>query len=440
MGSIWEKTSPRLNCPTLDGDKHTDILIIGGGVAGVLCAWFLEQAGADYILVEAKTVGSGVTGKSTAKITAQHGLLYQKLLKSWGRERARLYLEANLRAVDLYRALCGKLGCAFQPERAYVFSRSGKDDLLREVEAMDELGLKAVTARKLPLPFPVAGAVVMEGQGQLHPLEFLRAAAKDLRIYEHTKVQGLSPGTALTDHGVIHANKTVIATHFPILNKHGLYPLKMYQSRSYVLALKNAKARLLDGMYVEDKTTGGLSFRRWGDLLLLGGGGHRTGHKGGGWTQLRALARRWYPDAQEVAHWAAQDCVTLDGGAYVGQYSPRTPDLFVTTGFNKWGWTTAMAGGEILCDMLQGKANLYAPAFAPDRAMPLAAALGNAAEAALDLLRPTAPRCPHMGCALRYNPQERSWDCPCHGSRFDENGGLMDNPATDDMKRRPPDP
>ncbi len=193
-------------------------------------------------------------------------------------------------------------------------------------------------------------------------------------------------------------------------------------------------------MYVEDKTVSGLSFRRWGDLLLLGGGGHRTGHKGGGWTQLRALARRWYPDAQEVAHWAAQDCVTLDGGAYVGQYSPRTPDLFVTTGFNKWGWTTAMAGGEILCDMLQGKANLYAPAFAPDRAMPLAAALGNAAEAALDLLRPTAPRCPHMGCALRYNPQERSWDCPCHGSRFDENGGLMDNPATDDMKRRPPDP
>lgn len=437
MESIWEKTAPRLSRPPLDGDMHTDILVIGGGIAGVLCAWFLEQAGADYILVEAKTVGSGVTGKSTAKVTAQHGLLYQKLLKSWGKERTRLYLEANLRAVDQYRALCGRLGCAFEGERAYVFSRSGRDTLLREVEAMEELGLKAVTARRLPLPFPVAGAVVMEGQGQLHPLEFLRTLAKDLRVYEHTKVQGLSPGTALTDHGVIRANKTVIATHFPILNKHGLYPLKMYQSRSYVLALKNANAPAFDGMYVEDKTNG-LSFRRWGDLLLLGGGGHRTGHKGGGWDQLRAFAKGWYPDAQEVAHWATQDCITLDGGAYVGQYSPRTPDLFVTTGFNKWGWTTAMAGGEILCDMLQGKANLYAPAFAPDRPMPLAAALGNAGEAALDLLRPTAPRCPHMGCALRYNPQERSWDCPCHGSRFDENGGLIDNPSTDDLKHRPP--
>lgn len=437
MESIWQRSAPELKLPHLDGNKRTDILIIGGGIAGVLCAWFLDQAGADYLLVEAKTVGSGVTGKTTAKITAQHGLLYQDLLNSWGRERAKSYLEANRRAVGQYRTLCQTLGCEFQEQRAYVFSRSSRDKLLREAEALAELGLAAPIARKAPLPFPVAGAVGMDGQGQLHPLEFLRALAKDLRIYEHTKVQGLSPGAALTDHGVIRANKTVIATHFPILNKHGLYPLKLYQDRSYVLALKNAP--VFDGMYVEDKKDG-LSFRRYGELLLVGGGGHRTGHKGGGWDQLRSQVRKWYPEAKEVAHWATQDCVTPDGGAYVGQYSPRTPDLFVATGFNKWGWTTAMAGAELLRDLLQGKANVYAPAFAPDRPMPLAAALGNAAAAAWDLLRPTAPRCPHMGCALRYNPQERSWDCPCHGSRFDENGGLIDNPATDDMKRRPPSP
>lgn len=437
MDSIWQTTAPRLSLPTLDGDKHTDILIIGGGLAGVLCAWFLDRAGADYILVEAKTVGCGITGKTTAKVTAQHGLLYHKLLHQWGQERTRMYLEANRKAVGQYRALCRELGCAFQDQRAYVFSRSGKDKLLREVEALDELGLSASIQPKTPLPFPVAGAVVMDGQGQLHPLEFLRALAKVLRIYEHTKVQGLSPGAALTDHGVIHANKTVIATHFPILNKHGLYPLKLYQSRSYVLALKNAP--VFEGMYVEDKDNG-LSFRRHGDLLLLGGCGHRTGHKGGGWDHLRTLAKRWYPNAREVAHWATQDCVTPDGGAYVGQYSPRTPDLFVTTGFNKWGFTNAMAGAEILCDLLQGKANQYAPAFAPDRPMPFSAVLGNAAEAVWDILRPTAPRCPHMGCALRYNAAERSWDCPCHGSRFDENGALIDNPATDDMKRRPPEP
>lgn len=437
MDSIWQRTAPKIELPPLEGERRTDILIIGGGIAGMLCAYFLDRAGADYLLVEAGTVGSGVTGKTTAKITAQHGLLYQELLKSWGRERAKLYWEANCRAVEQYRALCREIGCEFEEQRSCVFSRSNRDKLLREVEALDALGVKAAIHRKTPLPFPVAGALTLEGQGQLHPLQFLRTLASGLRVYEHTKVRELAPGAAFTDHGMIRANKIVVATHFPILNKHGLYPLKLYQSRSYVLALENAP--VFDGMYVEDKDNG-LSFRRFHDLLLVGGGGHRTGHKGGGWAQLRSLVKRWYPEAREVACWATQDCITPDGGAYVGQYSPRTPDLFVTTGFNKWGWTTAMAGGEILCDLLQGRANPYATAFAPDRPMPPAAALGNAAEAVWDLIRPTVPHCPHMGCALRYNPQERSWDCPCHGSRFDENGGLLDNPATDDMKRRPPSP
>lgn len=437
MESIWQRTAPQMELPPLEGERRTDILIIGGGIAGMLCAYFLDKAGADYLLVEAGTVGGGVTGKTTAKITAQHGLLVQKLLKNWGKERAKLYWEANCRAVEQYRALCGEIGCEFEEQRACVFSRSDRDALLREVEALDALGVKTSLRRKTPLPFPVAGALILEGQGQLHPLQFLRTLANGLQVYEHTKVRELAPGTAFTDHGVIRANKIVVATHFPILNKHGLYPLKLYQSRSYVLALENAP--VFDGMYVEGKDNG-LSFRRFHDLLLVGGGGHRTGHKGGGWAQLRSLVKRWYPEAREVACWATQDCITPDGGAYVGQYSPRTPDLFVTTGFNKWGWTTAMAGGEILCDLLQGRANPYATAFAPDRPMPPAAALGNAAGAVWNLIRPTAPRCPHLGCALRYNPQERSWDCPCHGSRFDENGALLDGPATDGMKRRPPSP
>lgn len=437
MESIWQRGAPERSWPVLDGDRRVDTLIIGGGLAGVLCAWFLDRAGADYCLVEAKTVGSGVTAGTTAKVTAQHALLYQKLLPLWGEERAKLYLEANLRAVGRYRELCRTLGCEWTEQTAYVFSRGGQDKLLKEARALNALGVRARLTARTPLPFPVAGAVALEGQGQLHPLEFLRALAAGLNIYEHTKVQGLSAGTALTDHGVIRANKIVVATHFPILNKHGLYPLKMYQSRSYVLALKNAP--VFHGMYVEERDNG-LSFRRAGELLLVGGGGHRTGRKGGGWAQLRSQVRKWYPQAKETAHWAVQDCITPDGGAYVGPYSPRTPGLFVITGFNKWGWTSAMAGAELLCDLLQGRANVYAPAFAPDRPMPLSAAVGNAAEAVWDVLRPTAPRCPHLGCALRYNAPERSWDCPCHGSRFDESGGLIDNPATDDMKRRPPAP
>lgn len=435
MPSIWNETKLMPQFSPLEGDAKTDILIVGGGLAGLLCAYVLDQAGADYLLVEAGELCGGVTGNTTAKVTAQHGLLYQKLLPSLGVERAQLYWEANQRAVSRYRALGREIDCDFQEETAYVFSRGSRDALEREQEALQAIGVKTLLTRSTPLPFPVAGALALERQGRLHPLKLLAALARSLKIAEHTKVLELAPGEARTANGIIRANKIILATHFPILNKHGLYPLKMYQHRSYVLALRGAGR--MEGMYVsEDK--GGLSFRMYRDMLLLGGGGHRTGKKGGGWDALRSLARRWYPGCREAAHWAAQDCITPDGGAYVGQYAPKTPGLFVITGFNKWGMTTALAGAEILGDLVQGRANIYAPAFDPARPMPVGAALSNAAAATLNLLTPTVPRCPHMGCALRYNRAEGTWDCPCHGSRFDQQGRLLDGPATGGLQKRPP--
>lgn len=437
MESIWEQTASMPDFPALEGDARTDVLIVGGGLAGLLCAYELERAGADYLLVEAKKLCSGVTGKTTAKVTAQHGASYQKLLSSLGPERTRLYFEANQKAVERYRELCRELGCAFQEETAYVFSRRDKETLERERAAYRAMGVECRLTQSTPLPFPVAGCLALEGQGQLHPLELLAVLSRGLDLREHTKVLELGPGEARTDRGVIRANKIILATHFPILNKHGLYALKMYQHRSYVLALRGAEK--LEGMYVSAEEEG-LSFRMYRDLLLLGGGGHRTGKQGGGWDKLRALARRWYPNSREVAHWATQDCITLDGGAYVGQYSPQTPGLYVITGFNKWGLTTALAGAEILRDLVLGRANPCAAAFDPSRPMPLPAALANAASATVNLLTPTRPRCPHLGCALKYDRQEHSWDCPCHGSRFDQGGGLLDGPATDDLQKRPPAP
>ena len=227
------------------------------------------------------------------------------------------------------------------------------------------------------------------------------------------------------------AEKIIVATHFPLLNKHGGYFMKLYQDRSYVLALKNAP--VMDGMY-RDADQKGLSFRSWRDLLLLGGGSHRTGKEGGGWRELEAFARRHYPTAQVEARWATQDCMSLDGVPYIGQYSKTTPNLYVATGFNKWGMTSAMAAATILTDLVQGKDNPYAEVFAPSRRSLRPQLFVNAAEATLNLLTPTAPRCPHMGCALKYNRAERSWDCPCHGSRFQEDGRLIDNPATDDKR------
>jgi glycine/D-amino acid oxidase-like deaminating enzyme len=213
-------------------------------------------------------------------------------------------------------------------------------------------------------------------------------------------------------------------------NKHGAYFLKMYQSRSYVLALENAGS--VDGMYVDGN--GGLSFRQYGDLLLLGGGGHRTGKPGGGWAALEDFVKRYYPGAKERFRWATQDCMTLDGLPYIGRYSKHTPNLYVATGFNKWGMTSSMVAADLLGDLVQGRENACADLFSPSRSILRPQLACNALEAAKSLLTFSKPRCPHMGCALHWNPQEHSWDCPCHGSRFTQTGKLQDNPATDDLK------
>ena len=214
-----------------------------------------------------------------------------------------------------------------------------------------------------------------------------------------------------------------------MINKHGGYFAKLYQHRSYVIALKNAKK--ISGMYVDASDTG-LSFRSDGNFLLLGGGGHRTGKQGGGWKELENFAKQHFHNAKIVAKWATQDCMTLDEIPYIGQYSQAMPDIYVATGFNKWGMTNSMVSAEILCDLIQGKFNRYAELFSPSRSIFHTQLFTNTFESILGLLTPTAPRCPHLGCALKYNREEHSWDCPCHGSRFSENGTLIDNPATDD--------
>ena len=186
-------------------------------------------------------------------------------------------------------------------------------------------------------------------------------------------------------------------------------------------------------MYV-DENEKGLSFRRHGDLLLLGGGGHRTGKKGGAWQELSDFAKQNYPNAREVARFATQDCMSLDKVPYIGQYAKSTPDLLVATGFHKWGMTSSMVSAAILADLVRGKKNPYTSLFSPSRSMLHPTLFSNIFHSAAGLLTPTVPRCPHLGCALKYNKAEHSWDCPCHGSRFDETGKLIDNPATDDKR------
>lgn len=431
MGSIWVKGSSKVGFDPFFGDKSTEVLIIGGGIAGILCAYKLKNAGVDCILAEAKEICSGITKNTTAKITLQHGLIYDKITKRYGESHARLYLEAQLQAGNEYNRLCKDIDCDYETKESYVYSLNDQRKIENEVNALNKLGIKAELLDSCELPFEVECVERIKDQAQFNPLKFLYSIAKELPIYEHTKVIALKPNKAITKNGIITFKKLIIATHFPILNKHGGYFLKLYQHRSYVLALKNAQK--IDGMYV-DEDEKGLSFRSYGDILLLGGGSHRTGKQGGCWRELEEFAKKHYRNAEIIGKWATQDCMTLDGIPYIGQYSKSVPNIFVATGFNKWGMTNAMAASEILTDLVCGKMNRYAEVFSPSRSVIHPQLCINIFESMVGLLTPTIPRCPHLGCALKYNKDEHSWDCPCHGSRFSESGELIDNPATDDKR------
>ena len=322
--SIWRESAQLPRFEPLHSDLRTDVLVIGGGLAGILCAYMLHVSGVKYALVEAKTICSGVTGNTTAKITAQHGLIYGKLMKQRGTDGARMYLQANQQALAAYRSLCSGMDCDFETKDNYVYSRHDRSRLDRELSALQKLGASARLATGLPLPVDTVGAVCMPDQAQFNPLKFVSAISKNLHIHENTPVIELAPGYARTPHGNIHAERMIIATHFPMLNKHGGY----------------------------------------------------------------------------------------------------------------WGMTGAMVGAMLIRDALLDRTPDWAEVFFPSRSMLHAQLWINVMESAMGLLTPTSPRCPHMGCALKYNSQEHSWDCPCHGSRFSEEGDLIDNPATGNLKRK----
>lgn len=431
--SVWTNNSNVTEFNSLQQDIKTNVLIIGGGLAGILCAYMLKQAGVEYTLVEADRICSGITKNTTAKITSQHGLIYDKLIRKFDTETARLYLQANEEALNKYKELCHNIDCDFEIKDAYTYTLEDNNKIEKELAALKEIGYVAQKEDNLSLPFSVVAAIKFPNQAQFNPLKFIASIVKELNIYERTTVRELIGTTAVTDYGKITADKIIVETHFPFINKHGSYFLKMYQHRSYVIALENAIN--VNGMYV-DEAQKGMSFRNYENLLLIGGGDHRTGKKGGNFEELESFAKQHYPNAPIKYRWATQDCMTLDGIPYIGRYSARTTNLYVATGFNKWGMTSSMVSAKLLCDLVQGKENPYEKVFSPSRTI-LRPQLGvNGFEAVVNLLTPTFKRCPHLGCALKWNPVEHTWDCPCHGSRFTEEGQLIDNPATSDLKNK----
>ena len=430
MKSLWLDTVKLPEFPQLRKDIKTDVLIIGGGIAGILTAYYLHQKGVKYILVEKDTICSHTTGNTTAKITFQHGLIYHKILKSWGFNTAKMYLEANKLALKSYNELCENINCDHQVKDNYVYTLDNRKKLEDEYYALDKIGYNAQLCEYTSLPFKTLGAIKFTNQAQFNPLKFISQISKSLNIYEQTFVKEMAGNTAITNNSKINADKIIVATHFPFINKHGSYFLKLYQHRSYVIALENANK--LNGMYV-DENKKGHSFRNQGDFLLIGGGSHRTGKNGGNWNELRAFADIYYPNLNEKYHWSTQDCMSLDSIPYIGHYSKNTTNLYTACGFNKWGMTGAMVSAIILSDMVTGVKNDFAEIFNPSRNIIKPQLFINGFEATKNLLTITNKRCPHLGCGLKWNPAEHSWDCPCHGSRFSEKGKIIDNPANGDL-------
>ncbi len=430
MSSLWHETATLPSFPTLRESIKADVLIIGGGMAGLLTAYLLKEKGISSVILESGKICGGTTGNTTAKITFQHGLIYSDLIRK-GTETAKAYYEANRQALEKYKELSKNIKCDFEIKDNYIYSTDSRQKIEDELNALHIIGADGTFAEKLSLPFPTVGSVKTEDQAQFHPLLFASDIVKDLHIYENSRVIEMKGNTAVTEVGSVKAENVIVATHFPFINKHGFYSLKLYQHRSYVIALENGTE--LNGMYLDEKENG-LSFRSYRNLLLLGGGDHRTGKKGGNYTELRQNAKVFYPEAQEKFHWAAQDCMSLDSMPYIGSYSKSTHNLYTLTGFNKWGMTGAMSGALILSDLLSGKTNPYAEVFSPSRCMVTPQIFLNGAESLMGYLYPTAKRCPHLGCALRYNKAEHSWDCPCHGSRFTKSGRVINGPANGNLK------
>ena len=425
MNSIWTDTVTLQKRNSLKGDIDAEVVIIGAGITGILTGHMLKRKGIDAVILEGNRIGSGQTGRTTAKITSQHGLIYTKLIQMYGKDKARHYAGFQEWAIGEYERIINELGisCDFVRCNANLYSCTDAETLKKEADTAIELGIQTVYRKQCGLPFPVKGVLTYENQAAFHPLKFIAAFTEDLRIFEETMVtkaeyDGQGRSRVITDRGTVTAKKVVFACHFPFVNVPGYYFARMHQSRSYVLALRGAQ--IPDGYYLGTDRDG-YSFRNVGDALLFGGCGHRTGEgiqnigdsketSQKGYKKLSEKAGKLWKGAKEITRWSAQDCITLDSVPYIGQFSRRRRDWYVATGFGKWGMTNAMVSARIISCMIEGMKVPEADIFSPQRSIPKEAVKEFAANqtVAVKRLLSAEPvrRCTHMGCRLSWNPEE----------------------------------
>ena len=494
MKSLWiETTKDEIILNPLEKEKETEICIIGGGLFGLTTAYYLTQQGKKVIVLEKGEIGEKVSGNTTGKITSQHGLFYEHLISDYGKEYAKKYLEANEEAIENIKEIVKKeqIECEFNTQNAYAYTTQEDEviEIQKEVEAVKELGKEAEFVTQTELPFKIKGAIKFKNQAQFHVRKYMiglcKAILKQNEIYAYTTVTDVvkegNEYNIYTDRGNVKAKYVVIATHYPIINMPGFYFTKMYQSTSYLIAIETDK-KLPQGMYISAKEPI-YSFRtatyNGKQILLIGGSEHKTGkaiEDNSNYEELEKKAKELYPDCKILFKWNTRDCISLDKIPYIGEYSNIMKNMYVGTGFKKWGMTLSNIAGKIVSDKIMGKENKYETIFNSTRVKPIKnrwevknmveetvksivlnkfkiepedlKQIENDNGAIIEIngenigiykdpqgkIYAVKPNCTHLGCLLTWNNLDKTWDCPCHGSRFDYMGRNIYEPAIKDLE------
>jgi glycine/D-amino acid oxidase-like deaminating enzyme/nitrite reductase/ring-hydroxylating ferredoxin subunit len=500
--SFWIETTAETDYPALSGEVSVDVAVVGAGITGITAAVLLKRAGKTVALLDSKRIVHGATGYTTAKVTAGHGASYSKIRKGFGEDGTRTYAQANEAALERIAQYVeeDRIDCEFERRTNYVYAES-EDEVSRlrqEAEVERKAGLDVTLVDQTPLPFQVSAALKLENQAQFHPRKYLLALAETIpgdgsHVFEHTRVHDVKDGEPCevqTEEGLLRARDIVLATHLPILDR-GLFFTKAYPHRSYAVAAMIGQAPDPEGMYINSGTpTRSIRTLRDGDRVFIqvGGNGHKTGEEENTparYDQLERFLRQHWPGAGEVRYrWSTQDYMAHDHVPYAGRLRRGAEHLYLATGYSKWGMTNGTAAAMIVADSILGRDNPWAELFDSKRLVRrsglgsflkenasaglhfFADRLAPADRAAVDELRQgegaivrvrarktavyrddqgrlhgLSPVCQHLYCFVEWNRAERSWDCPCHGSRYAGDGTAIEGPTTKDLKRRelPPD-
>jgi glycine/D-amino acid oxidase-like deaminating enzyme/nitrite reductase/ring-hydroxylating ferredoxin subunit len=495
--SFWIATTPQTDYPPLIDGTSVDVAVVGAGITGVTAAVLLKRAGKTVALIEAKRIVEGATGYTTAKVTAGHGAGYSKIRQGFGEDGTRTYAKANEAALERIAQFVDGDGidCDFERRTNYVYADSQEEvaDLRQEAEVERQAGLGTTLVDETPLPFGVAAALKLDHQAQFHPRKYLLALAASIpgdgcHVFEWSRVKNVKHGEPCdveTDRGVLRARDVILATHLPILDR-GLFFVKAYPHRSYAVAAPIADSDDPEGMYINaGSPTRSVRTLRDGDRVLIqvGGNGHKVAEEEdtpARYDQLEEFLREHWPGAGEVEYrWSTQDYMPHDQVPYVGRLQRRTEHILLATGFNKWGMTNGTAAAMILADAVLGRKNPWAelfdskrlvrrsglPSFVKENASAgvhfFADRVSRADRATVEGLTPgdgavvrirgrktavyrdeqgtlhgLSPVCRHLYCLVHWNEAERSWDCPCHGSRYAGDGRMIEGPTTEDLRRR----